>query len=62
MPLFHVQDGDRPMWVVANSFTEAHVKWAEKVAQENDCSPLDLDMPSGVTFVCEDDDLLERGK
>ncbi len=58
MSLFHVQDGDRPMWVVADNFQQAHHKWAEKVAEENDCSPLELDMPHGISFICEADDLL----
>src|ERR1041385_685774 len=36
MPLFHVQDSDRPGWVIAENFAEAVRKWETAVAKEND--------------------------
>lgn len=58
MPLFHVQDHDREMWVIADNFQQAHNKWGELVARENDIAPLDVEIPLGIRFVCDDNDLL----
>lgn len=58
LKLFHVQDNERPMYVVAKSFGDAFDRWAQHIAGENDCAPEDLEPPSGVSFVCDADDLL----
>jgi hypothetical protein len=61
MKLYHVQDGDRPMWVVADSYAMAVERWKEKVSDENplDCpTKLDVGDPDGVTLVCDEDEVL----
>lgn len=56
MPLFHVQDPDRPMWVVAMNWQEAIDRWRDVIASENDGEV--GDEPDGIQFVCDDDDLI----
>jgi len=59
MSLYYVQDTDRSMWVVATDFAEAVNKWRRFVAKENDCVEDDIcDGPSGVQFVCDDDEFI----
>jgi hypothetical protein len=58
MPLFHVQDSDRPLWVIADNFQQAHNKWAELMAKENDMDWRDVDPPHGIAHICDDKDLL----
>lgn len=63
MPLYHVQDSDRPMWVIAPSFPEALDKWAKLIVKENpDMEDVGLVLaqnpPRGVAHVCDDDELL----
>lgn len=56
MPLFHVQDSDRPGYVIAMNYSEAESKWRAAVANENDgddCGP-----PDGIALVCDDSDLI----
>lgn len=57
MPLFQVQDGDRPMWVIARDFPEALIKWQKKIHKENPDQPNAIP-PQGVAFVCENDELI----
>lgn len=59
MPLFNVQDSDRPMWVVAESYGAAVEKWIKFVAKENDMEPEDVEAPDGVMLVCHDDEFIE---
>jgi hypothetical protein len=56
--LFHVQDSDRPMYVVASDWKDAIDKWKDCVAHENDMEPRDVDEPLGIHMVCDDDDLI----
>jgi hypothetical protein len=58
MPLYHVQDSDRPMWVIANDYGDAVDSWKKFVAQENDMSYLEVEEPRGVQFICDRDDLI----
>lgn len=58
MPLFHVQDPDRPMYVVAATYGEAVDRYLRLVADENELPVKDCDLPQGVQFVCDDEDLL----
>ena len=58
MKLYNVQDGDRPMWVLANSFGDALTRWKYHIAKENEMDFKDVDDPQGVHFVCDDDELL----
>lgn len=56
MPLFHVQDSDRPGYVIAMNYSEAESKWREAVAKENDGE--DMGSPNGIALVCDDSDLI----
>lgn len=56
MKLYHVQDGDRPMWVVADDFEHAARRWRCQVAKEDPderAGPDDVEGPDGVTLVGE---------
>lgn len=56
MPLFYVQDDDRPGYVVAENYADAERKWRAAVAEENDgddCGP-----PRGIAMLCEDNELI----
>lgn len=57
MPLFHVQDNDRPAYVIADNYAQAIERWTAAVQQENDgeCDP-----PAGVRIVCDDTDLIDK--
>lgn len=56
MPLFQVQDADRPLWVIADDFPAALFKWQKKIHEENPDLPNAI--PQGVAFVCDDEELL----
>ena len=59
MPLYHVQDSDRPCWVVAASWNDALAQWRTLIAKENDDSD-DAD-PQGIAYVCDNDELIIYG-
>jgi len=62
MKLFHVQDDDRPLYVVAESYQAAHARWAEVIRAENDMElDEEPDFPLGISIVCGADDLLLPG-
>ena len=61
MPLFHVENPERPMYVVACDYNQAHRAWKKQVATENEALESEVDMPAGILFVCEDSDLLING-
>ena len=54
MPLFYVQDPDRPMHVIAKDLSEAWDKYANHILDESG----DTGDPKGITFVCDDEDLI----
>ena len=56
--LFHVQDSDRPMYVVAFTYDDALSKWRRFVAREDDCGEGEIVPPDGIAFIAESDDLL----
>jgi len=56
MPLFHVQDSDRPGFVVAENYAEAVRKWQAAVSAENDGE--EPGNPQGVSLMCDDGDLI----
>jgi hypothetical protein len=74
--LYQVQDDDRPMWAVAESFEKALSDWRELIRRENPCDmPTDADghdefcrgtheepYPMGINFVCEGADLMINGE
>lgn len=57
LKLFHVQDGDRPMWVIAKDWKHAADLWRELLSKENesDCSE---EEPYGIQLVCESNELI----
>lgn len=58
MPLFLVQDSDRPAYVVAENWGAAILKWKAAVGPENDLPPEEMDEPRGVQLVAENNDLI----
>lgn len=57
--LFHVQDRDRPMYVLAEDWQDAVRKWRQFVHEEsNDDPPPGMIDPEGISLVAEYDDLL----
>lgn len=59
MPLYQVQDSDRPMWVIAADWGRALIQWKELIARENDGEEAE---PDGIMLVCSDDEILIYGK
>jgi len=51
--IYHIQDHDRPVFVLAKSYPEALRKWEAMVAAENECHPYELDAPSGISLIAE---------
>lgn len=59
MPLFHVQDDDRPMWVLASDFDTATQKWRKFIAGENNNQRIEeVQGPTGVQKICDDDEFI----
>jgi len=58
MNLYQVQDEDRPMYVVAESWEAAFDAWCEVVERENNMGSEDVVMPKGIVYVCDEHDLL----
>lgn len=58
MPLFHVQDSDRPGWIIAKDYGDAERKWRDAVAKENDERSLDVEPPMGIEFTCQDNEII----
>ena len=62
MPLFEIQDDDRPMFVVAENFDHALTKWKFLIKSENKEMEDEGDdtwfLPNGVRLICADDKLL----
>ena len=56
MPLFQVQDNDRPMYVVADDFQDAFSKWEKVIREENGGEVGEL--PLGIMYICADVDLI----
>jgi len=56
--LYHVQDADRPMWVVASNWNAALAKWKHVIAEENEQKPEEVSEPQGIQLVCEANDLI----
>lgn len=59
--LYYIQDGDRPMYVVASSWVSAIDLWKAKIAVENDQTIGEVDEPQGVQMVCDGDEFLTEG-
>ena len=56
MKLYHIQDPDRPMYVVAANWQDALSRWKSHIREENDGE--EGDEPSGITIIAEEDDLI----
>ena len=54
MPLYHVQDADRPLWIVAPDWSSAIATWKLVIENENGGESND---PDGVSLICDDDDM-----
>ena len=54
--IFHVQDSDRPMYIIAETWNEAVVCWKRIIADENDLAIIDVDEPLGIQLVCDPDE------
>ena len=58
MPLYNIQDADRPAWVFARGYEEAEQKWMTVIAEENGIPLDEVDPPQGISFVCENNELI----
>lgn len=56
--LFHIQDSDRPYWVVATDWASALEAWREEMARQNPGALSEEFDPDGIQKVCEPDELL----
>lgn len=56
MPLFYIQDNDRPGYVKAKNYEEAVNKWRNAVSKEND--DCDIDPPKGAQFLADDFEII----
>ena len=56
MPLFHIQDSDRPAWVFARNYAHAFRKWDAIVSRENDGE--ETEPPYGITYICDDGEII----
>lgn len=56
--LFHIQDGDRPAWVVAGNWQEALDKWRALIALENPGVDIEDFDPQGIELVCDSNELI----
>ena len=61
MPLYLIQDTDRPLWVVGKNYGQAEHTWKKIVAKENEIKIDEVESPLGISFVCEDLDLILSG-
>lgn len=58
MPLFQVQDADRPLYVIAEDFTMALNAWTACIAVENKMEEKDVEPPLGINYLCPNNDLI----
>jgi hypothetical protein len=58
MPLFHIQDDDRPTWVIALDYREAIEKWEAMLRKETDMDIFEIQPPKGIAWMCDDDELI----
>lgn len=60
MPLYLVQDSDRPLYIVARSWSNALEQWTAVIAKENEG---DRDFqPDGISRIAGDDELVIGGE
>lgn len=52
--LFHIQDSDRPCYVIAEDYQLAVNKWKEQIMKENEIQDIEeVYEPQGVQFLAE---------
>lgn len=56
--LYHIQDADRPMWVVAKNWIAAVDSWKRFIAEENSQPAEEVEECHGITLMCDADDLI----
>jgi hypothetical protein len=55
--LYHVQDGDRPMYVVAADWSDALRRWSAQIRKEDETMQPDEPVnPAGVALIAEGGD------
>lgn len=52
--LYHIQDSDRPAYVLAKSYTSAVHQWKCVIARENEIPIEEVDDPQGVNLLTDD--------
>jgi hypothetical protein len=55
MNLYEIQDHDRPMYVVAESWAAALAAWQAQIKIENNLLFDEIPNPEGIRFVCSND-------
>lgn len=60
MPLFQVQDDDRPMFVIASDWKGAIGLWSDQIRKENNMTADEVCEPNGITLICDDDALIVK--
>ncbi len=55
--LYHIQDDDRPMYVVGTSWQDALKAWQRVIGAENNHPPEEAD-PTGITLIAKDEELI----
>lgn len=58
LSLFHVQDSDRPVFVLADGFGAAHLAYRELIAAENEIGLHEVDPADGVNYLAAGDEVL----
>lgn len=61
MPLFHIQDDDRQMWVIAHNYQNAASEYHRQMCVENEELMIDgwePEPPKGIVWICDDDEIL----
>ena len=59
MPLYHIQDSEFPMWVIADGYVDALTKW--RVAMSRETPQRDVEGPTdpqGINHICDDDEII----
>lgn len=57
--LYYIQESDRPMYVIANSYEEAFNKWVKLIRKENNMTPdEEVEPPLGIQFIAEENDII----
>ena len=61
MPLYNIQDNDRPLWIIARDYRKAEYIWKKIIATENQITIDEVEPPLGISFVCDGLSLVLNG-